>query len=61
MRVTVRRRLSWDSDTSEDCEVDVHVEGGYAPEVMRDLISRAREAFTAVFGDDADSETETQP
>ena len=55
MRVVIRRR--WEADDGEiEQEVEVSVEGGYAPDCMADLIDRAYNLWGWAF----DSEDEAE-
>jgi hypothetical protein len=42
--------------TNGDAEVDVSAEGGYSPDVFRDLVARAVQVYREAFVEDEDDE-----
>jgi hypothetical protein len=60
VRVTVRRRYSYDDGTVSDEEITVEADWT-SSDAMSDMCARAHELWSWAFGDDAGSETETTP
>ena len=52
MRVTIRREWRDADGTSTDCEVDLHADGGYSPDCVKDLVMRAFELWGLAFDTD---------